>query len=137
MTTLDEIKVYREAITPDQKAHECYGAMWDNNGTHSEDFVIAGIAKAIEEYSSALQADVDRLNAENAGLQRHWEALETNVLRLDDVIERLTAQLAEAKVWLTKIAEYQADFSNGMVRLEDLNIVRLFARRALATTGRR
>ena len=36
-------------MTPEERAAKCYREMWAGNGTHSTDFVIAGIARAIRE----------------------------------------------------------------------------------------
>lgn len=36
-------------MTPEERAAKCYREMWEGNGTHSTEFVIAGIARAIRE----------------------------------------------------------------------------------------
>jgi hypothetical protein len=36
-------------MTPEERARKCYHDLWVDNGTHSEEFVIAGIARAIRD----------------------------------------------------------------------------------------
>ncbi len=48
-------------MTPEERAAKCYREMWEGNGTHSVEFVIAGIARAIREaVEEAAQQSVQR-----------------------------------------------------------------------------
>jgi len=61
-------------MTPEERALKCYQELWAGNGTHSEEFVIAGIAKAIREaeaeYSALYDSTAKLLNSANHKLSQ-------------------------------------------------------------------